>query len=75
MVLSGKAMPCCEVLVVRDLNGAESSVHGILGMNVICRCNRELFGLFEFPDFGQPVALLGFLCLVKVFFETHYGLQ
>lgn len=51
-------MPRCGILVLRDSPGAESSSPGILGMNVIRRCYRELFGalgpsLFESPAVSQ----------------------
>lgn len=56
--LCGKVMPRCGILVVRDPPGAESSSPGILGMNVIRSCYRELFGalgpsLFESPVVSQ----------------------
>lgn len=42
--LCGKSMPGCGVLVVKDPPGDMSSqVPGVLGMNVIRRCYRELF--------------------------------
>lgn len=46
VVLCGKVMPRCGILVVKDPPDAVSSVPGILGMNVIRRCYRELFGTF-----------------------------
>lgn len=43
--LCGRLMPRCGVLVVKDPPGGVSSqVPGILGMNVIKKCYRELFG-------------------------------
>lgn len=51
--LCGKVMPGCGVLVVRDPPDADSSVHGILGMNVIRRCYTEFFGLFGFGSLLQ----------------------
>ncbi|KAL2097674.1 hypothetical protein ACEWY4_006881 [Coilia grayii] len=53
--LCGKRMHGCGVLVVRDPPGAmATTVPGVLGMNVISKCYRELFGqhgstLFELP--------------------------
>lgn len=40
--LCGKVMPRCGILLVKDPPGAVSSVPGILGINVIRRCYREL---------------------------------
>lgn len=48
--LCGKVMPHCGILVVKDPPGIASSVPGILGMNVIRRCYRELFGAYG-PSF------------------------
>lgn len=43
--LCDKLMPWCGVLVVKDPPGGVSSqVPGMLGMNVIYKCYRELFG-------------------------------
>ena len=44
--LCGKVMPRCGILVVKNPSGFASSVPGILGMNVIRKCYRELFGAF-----------------------------
>lgn len=52
--LCGKVMPCCGILVVKDPPGAVTSVPGILGMNVIRRCYRELFGAFGPSLFDSP---------------------
>ena len=54
VALCGKVIPGCGVLVVKDPPGTASSVPGILGMNVIRKCYRELFGtngpsLFALP--------------------------
>nr|XP_043898190.1 uncharacterized protein LOC122779681 [Solea senegalensis] len=54
----GKVMLHCGVLVVKDPPGALSSVPGILGMNILRRCYRELFGthgtsLFDLPLVSQ----------------------
>lgn len=54
--LCGKSMPDCGVLVVRDPPGGTASVvPGVLGMNVIGKCYKELFGrhgptLFDLPS-------------------------
>lgn len=51
----GKVLPNCGVLVVQNPpSGWSADVPGILGMNVLGRCYRELFGqhgsaLFELP--------------------------
>lgn len=53
--LCGRMVTRCGVLVVRDPpGGLRSRVPGVLGMNVLGRCYRELFGhhgpaLFNFP--------------------------
>ncbi|XP_059360625.1 uncharacterized protein LOC132098573 [Carassius carassius] len=56
--LCGSAVPDCGVLVVRDPPGGGTDTPGILGMNVLGRCYRELFGrhgstLFELPFVAQ----------------------
>ena len=55
--LCGKVMPCCGILVVKDPPGPAPSVPGILGMNVIRRCYRELFGTFGSSLFDSPGVL------------------
>lgn len=52
--LCGRKISDCGVLVVRDPPGGGTDTPGILGMNVLSRCYRELFGrhgptLFELP--------------------------
>lgn len=56
--LCGSTVPDCGVLVVRDPPGGGTDTPGILGMNVLGRCYRELFGrhgatLFELPFVAQ----------------------
>ncbi|KAI3377319.1 hypothetical protein L3Q82_008522 [Scortum barcoo] len=46
MELCGKVMPRCGILVVKDPTGTVSSVPGVLGMNVICRCYQQILGAF-----------------------------
>lgn len=58
VTLCGKVFHGCGILVVQDPPGLSSSVPGILGMNVIRRCYRELFGahgagLFDLPVVNQ----------------------
>lgn len=54
--LCGKSMRDCGVLVVRDPpGGMAAKIPGVLGMNVISKCYRELFGqygptLFDLPS-------------------------
>ena len=55
VTLCGKVFRGCGILVVRDPPGASSSVPGILGMNVIRRCYRELFGAHGAGLFSLPV--------------------
>ena len=53
--LCGKDIPGCGVLVVKDLPGASfSQVPGILGMNIISKCYRELFGQYGSSLFDSP---------------------
>ncbi|KAG1952465.1 interleukin-1 receptor accessory protein-like 1-A [Pimephales promelas] len=53
--LCGKLMQRCGLLVVKDPpSGASSQVPGILGMNVIRRCYRELFSLHGLAMFDLP---------------------
>lgn len=64
IVLCGKSMPRCGVLVVQDLPDAiATQVPGVLGMNVIRKCYQELFGeyglsLFESPRDSLPPVVL-----------------
>lgn len=51
--LYGKVMLCCGILVVKNPFRASSLVPGILGMNVICRCYQELFGVFGCPSLSR----------------------
>lgn len=44
VILCGKKIPRCGILVVKDPARLDPSVPGILGMNVIRRCYQELFG-------------------------------
>lgn len=43
--------------MVKDTAGAESSVPGILGMNIICRCYKELFGAHSLSFLEVPSVL------------------
>ena len=51
VILCGKKIPRCGILVPVS---AESSVPGILGMNVIRRCYRELFSTHGLSFFDLP---------------------
>ncbi|KAJ8014292.1 hypothetical protein DPEC_G00038740 [Dallia pectoralis] len=54
--LCGKLLQRCGLLVVKDPPGGVSSqVPGILGMNVIRRCYRELFSQHGLAMFDLPV--------------------
>ncbi|KAI4897396.1 hypothetical protein NFI96_007157 [Prochilodus magdalenae] len=58
VVLCGKVIPQCGILVVKDPPGASSLAPGVLGMNIISRCYQELFGthgssLFNLPSVSQ----------------------
>lgn len=59
----GKVLSNCGVLVVRDPpSGWSADVPGILGMNVLSRCYRELFGqhgsaLFELPFVTRDLSI------------------
>lgn len=55
--LCGKVMPRCGILVVKNPPDCVSSVPGILGMNVINKCYRELFGAFGPSLFDSPSVL------------------
>lgn len=54
VILCGKKLPRCGILVVKDPANIESSVPGILGMNVIRRCYQELFGAYGLSFFDLP---------------------
>ena len=55
VALCDKVISHCGVLVVKDPPGTGPSVPGILGMNVIRRCYRELFGAHGASLFDLPV--------------------
>lgn len=71
VVLCGKALPHCGILVVKDPPGTVPSVPGVLGMKVISRCNQELFGACQlgcWPPhvfYRLPVAPLMFQLLMS----------
>ena len=47
VVIAGKLMPQCGILVVRDPPGQmPSAARGVLGMNIIHKCYQELFGQY-----------------------------
>lgn len=57
VILCGKYVPACGVLVVKDPPG-NPKVPGVLGMNIICKCYDSLFGqhgsdLFDLPTVFQ----------------------
>ncbi|KAK0155388.1 hypothetical protein N1851_002293 [Merluccius polli] len=55
VMLCSKLIPGCGVLVVRDPPGNVSTlVPGVLGMNIIRRCYRELFGQHGLALFNLP---------------------
>uniref|UniRef100_A0A9J7YG95 Gypsy retrotransposon integrase-like protein 1 n=1 Tax=Cyprinus carpio carpio TaxID=630221 RepID=A0A9J7YG95_CYPCA len=62
--LCGRLLLGCGVLVVRDPpGGLAGRVPGVLGMNVLGRCYRELFGqhgsaLFELPAVSQAPSFI-----------------
>ena len=58
VVLCGKIMTHCGILVVKDPAGGPPAVPGVLGMNVISRCYHEHFGahgpsLFDAPSVSK----------------------
>lgn len=60
--LCGCLVSECGILVVRDPPGGSPDTPGILGMNILSRCYRELFGqygstLFELPLVTQEAEL------------------
>ncbi|KAL4004410.1 P2Y purinoceptor 4 [Sarotherodon galilaeus] len=54
VLLCGKEMPSCGILILKDPPGATPSVPGILGMNIIRCCYQELFGAFGGSLFNSP---------------------
>lgn len=64
VTLCGKMMPRCGVLVVKDPPGCvPSQAPGVLGMNIISKCYKELFGqygpaLFEEASVSFPTPLV-----------------
>lgn len=71
--LCGKVMSGCGILVVKDPPGAESSAHGILGMNVIRRCYGELFGTFVSSLFESPIVSGAPNVVVTALQQCHRG--
>lgn len=59
-------MSGCGALVVKDPTGDMSSqVPGVLGMNVIRKCYRELFGQHGTALFDLPVVSIATKCVVQ----------
>lgn len=64
IVLCGRLVPGCGVLVVRDPpDGLRDQAPGVLGMNVLSRCYQGLFGqhgpaLFDLPEVSEAPCFL-----------------
>ena len=70
--LCGKRLPGCGILVVKDPPGCVSSqVPGVLGMNVIRKCYRELFGHHGLALFDLPVVSGALKCVVQALQKCH----
>ncbi|XP_034081973.1 uncharacterized protein LOC117552526 [Gymnodraco acuticeps] len=69
--LCGKVMSRCGILIVKDPPGAVSPVPGILGMNVIRRCYRELFGAFGSSLFDTPIVSQAPVAVIAALQEVH----
>ena len=54
VLICGKRVPRCGVLVVKDPVGRQPDAPGILGMNILRRCYQELFGAHGGSLFGLP---------------------
>lgn len=71
VVLCGKVAHCCGNLVVKDSPGTASSVTGILRINVICRCYRELFGSHGLSLFNLPLVILAPGPIIEALQQCH----
>lgn len=54
VILCSKVIPYCGVLVVKDPQGGPPGVPGVIGMKVISRCYRKLFGAHGSALFFSP---------------------
>ena len=57
VLICGKRLPRCGILVVKDPVGLQSASPGIVGMNIIRRCYQELFGAHGQSLFGLPAVV------------------
>lgn len=70
--LCGKLMLQCGVLVVKDPPGGVSAqVPGVLGMNVMCRCYCELFGLDSLALLDLPYVFEASEAVVQALEKCH----
>lgn len=68
-------MPGCGALVVKDPTGdMASQVPGVLGMNVIRKCYRELFGQHGTALFDLPVVSTASKCVVQALQKCQQAL-
>ncbi|KAK0131460.1 hypothetical protein N1851_033863 [Merluccius polli] len=72
MECCGQQMERCGVLVVKDPPGGVSAqVPGVLGMNVIRRCYRQLFGQHGLALFDSPSVSEASGCMMEALQKCH----
>lgn len=72
--LCGKLMPQCRVMVAQDPPGGLSvQVPGVLVMNVIRRCYRDLFGQHSFALFDLPSVFEAPELVVQALQKYHHA--
>lgn len=73
--LCGRSLPGCGLLVVRDPSPASGSppAPGVLGMNILQRCYRTLFGQHGLAMFGLPLVTEAPNSVVQALQKCHYA--
>lgn len=71
--LCGRFLPSCGLLVVEDPPPADASppVPGVLGMNILRKCYRTLFGQHGFALFDLPMVTDAPACVVRALQRCH----
>ncbi|KAL7870950.1 hypothetical protein SRHO_G00084470 [Serrasalmus rhombeus] len=71
VMLCGKVMSRCGILVVKDPPGASTVVPGVLGMNIISRCYQELFGSHGPSFFNVPSVVQAPVPVIQALQHCH----
>ncbi|KAL6462446.1 hypothetical protein MHYP_G00288680 [Metynnis hypsauchen] len=71
VMLCNKVMPYCGILVMKDPNGASSTLPGVMGMNVISWCYEELFGAHGPSFFSLPSVVQALGPVIEALQQCH----